>query len=302
MNRFRILPIALLLLAISAAVQAGTPINETRAVDARAQIAISNVRGSVTVSTWDRDEVAITGTLGEGTKELLIEGGSSRLSIEVKAPGQTGWFNWGSNSRMEDSLLDIKVPREAELDIEVVSANVAVSGSAGRSIDVSSVSGRIRIESTARELEVGSVSGSIELTGSADHVEADTVSGEINARTEAKRLSFETVSGRINVETARFEELDASSVSGDISVRGAPDGNAARLSSETMSGSVRVRLPGDVSARVEAETFSGRIRTDFGAVKEPEHGPGRSLSTSIGSGDARLDIETFSGDIDIRRE
>ncbi|MEO8010560.1 MAG: DUF4097 family beta strand repeat-containing protein [Dokdonella sp.] len=302
MNSSCVFPIAFVLAAISATAQAGTPINETRAVDARAQIAINNVRGSITVTTWDRDEVGISGTLGTGSKELLIEGGSSRLSIEVKGPVESGWFNWGANSRMEDTLLDVKVPREAELEIEVVSANVAVSGSAGRSIDADSVSGRIRIESTARELEIGSVSGSIELIGSADRVQADTVSGEINVRTQAKRLSFETVSGRINVETDRYEEISASSVSGDISVRGDPAGNSARLSSETMSGSVRVRLPGNVSARIEAETFSGRIRTDFGTVKEPEYGPGRSLSTTVGSGDSRIDIETFSGDVDIRKE
>ncbi len=302
MNNYRHFPIVLMLLAVGATAQAGAPINESRTVDARAQIVISNVRGSVTVSSWDRNEVAITGTLGEGSKELLVEGGNSRLSIEVKAPGQTGWFNWGSNSRMEDSLLDIKVPREAELEIDVVSANVAISGSAGRSIDVDSVSGRVRIDSNVQELQVGSVSGSIELTGKADRVEADTVSGEINVRAEAQRLTLETVSGRINVETVRFDEINASSVSGDISVRGAPTGSTARLSSETMSGSVRVRLPGELSARIEAETFSGRIRTDFGTVKEPEYGPGRSLSTTVGSGESRLDIETFSGDIDIRRE
>lgn len=294
-------PIGLLLFLTCSAALAGTPINETRDVDARARVDISNVRGSVTVSTWEREQVAISGTLGSGSKGLNIEGSGSRLSIKVQGPENSGWFNWGSSSRMEDTILEIKVPREVELEIEVVSAVVAVSGVAGRLLDIDSVSGKVRIDSSAREIEVGSVSGTVEINGSSERVHVETVSGDINMRSAAGRLKFETVSGGINVETGDYRELSASSVSGDIGVRGTPNGDA-RLDSETMSGDVRVRLPAAVSARIEAETFSGRIRSDFGTVKEPEHGPGRSLNATIGSGSARVNIETFSGDIEIRRD
>ena len=60
----------LLLAGSVGAAIAGSPINETRAVDADARIEVSNVRGSVTVSTWDRNEVAVTGTLGSGSASL----------------------------------------------------------------------------------------------------------------------------------------------------------------------------------------------------------------------------------------
>ena len=293
--------VAVLMSASCAAAVAGTPINETRDVDARARIDVSNVRGSVTVSAWDRPQVSISGTLGSGSNGLDVEGGGSRLSIKVKGPQSTGWFNWGSSSRMEDSILVINVPREAELEIEVVSADVAVSGVAGRLLDVDSVSGKIRIDSNAGEIEVGSVSGRVELNGRNDRVQVETVSGEINASSSAGRLKFETVSGDIHAETGEYREMNASSVSGDISLRGNPLADA-RLDSETMSGDVRVRMPPAASARIEAETFSGRIRSDFGTVKEPEHGPGRSLDATIGGGSARINVETFSGDIEIRGE
>jgi DUF4097 and DUF4098 domain-containing protein YvlB len=130
-------------------------------------------------------------------------------------------------------------------------------------------------------------------------VQVETVSGEINVASAASRLKFETVSGDIHAETGEYRELNASSVSGDIILRGNPAADA-RLGSETMSGDVRVRMPKAASARIEAETFSGRIRSDFGTVKEPEHGPGRSLDATVGGGSARINIETFSGDIEIR--
>lgn len=293
--------VPMLLLAFSAAALAGTPINESRDADAKARIDISNVKGSVSVSAWDQNRVEITGTLGKGSKGLRIDGSDSRIDIEVEKPESSGWFNWGSNSNMEDSILNVRVPRGAELHIDTVSAEVTVSGTAGSLLDVDSVSGKIRLDSTARELEISSISGSVELSGDGERAHAETVSGDIDSRSNRSYFKFETVSGNIAAVTDSYREFNASSVSGDISLRGKTSADA-RVDTETMSGDVRIDATGDLSARIEAETFSGRIRSDFGTVKEPEHGPGRSLDTTVGSGTATISIETFSGDINIRRE
>lgn len=290
-----------LLLAGSATAFAGTPIQESRDADATARIDIANVRGSVTVSAWQQDRIEITGTLGKGSKGLRIDGSGSRIDIEVEKPESSGWFNWGSSSQMEDSILDIRVPQASELHIETISAEVTVTGTGGRLLDVSSVSGKIRLDSNARELEIGSISGRIELSGNGERAHVETVSGDIDSRANRERLKLETVSGNIAVSTDSYREFSASSVSGDISLRGKPLDDA-RVDAETMSGDIRIDAGSDLSARIEAETFSGRIRSDFGKVEEPEHGPGRSLDTSVGDGRARIKIDTFSGDISIRRD
>lgn len=289
------------LLAASGMAAAGTPINESRDIEATARVDISNVRGAVTVSAWDQARIEVTGTLGEGSKGLEITGGGSHVSIMVRNPDDNGWFNWGSRSRMEDTILNIRVPTNAELRIETVSAEVTVTGTAGQLLDVDSVSGKIRVDSAASEVEIGSVSGSVDLSGRGDRVQVETVSGDIETRANHSRLKFETVSGNITVATGDYREFTGSSVSGDISLRGKPTGEA-RINADTMSGDIRLDMPGELSARIDAETFSGRIRSDFGTVKEPEHGPGRSLETTMGDGSARMTIETFSGDITIRRE
>jgi DUF4097 and DUF4098 domain-containing protein YvlB len=293
--------LAAILLATSATSLAGTPINESRDVDANARIEISNVRGSVTVSVWDQARVQVSGTLGSGSKGLSITGSSSNLEIEVRGPEQSGWFNWGSSARMEDTILDVRLPRTTELTVETVSADITVTGVEGRLLDTSSVSGKIRLDSTARDLEVGRFSGTIEFSGSGDRAHVDTVSGDIDLRSSHREMKLETVSGNILAAAGTYREFSGSSVSGDIALRGTP-ATDARVSAETMSGDVSVTLPPSASARLDAETFSGRIRSDFGSVEEPEHGPGRSLDTTIGNGDARFTIETFSGDIDIRSE
>jgi DUF4097 and DUF4098 domain-containing protein YvlB len=66
-----------------------------------------------------------------------------------------------------------------------------------------------------------------------------------------------------------------------------------------MSGDVHLHLSGDLSASIEAKTFSGTIRSAYGKVDKEEYGPGQSLKTTAGAGDAEIDVETFSGDVEI---
>jgi len=292
---------AILMLAVSGIATAGSPISENRNVTADARIDVSNIKGQVTVSGWDKPQVSITGTLGDGAKSLSVEGSEGHLTIKVQPPDKQGWFSWGADSRMGDTMLDLKVPRGAEMRIEVVSADVALSGVAGRALNVNSVSGKLRLDSDAKEVEVDSVSGNIELTGKAERGHLETVSGNVRARGLGGQIKFETVSGDVDAENGDYREINAGTVSGNINLRGKPSKDA-RVDVETMSGDVHLYLPADVSAHLRGSTFSGSIRTDFGSVKEEDHGPGSNLDATVGGGDARINLQTFSGDMEIRRQ
>ena len=299
--KFTVLYSAMLLLAVAGPATAGTPINESRKASADARIDVSNIKGEVTISGWDKAEVSISGSLGDGAKSLSVEGGADHLVIKVQPPDKQSWFSWGAESRMGDTVLDLKVPRNAEMKIEVVSADVALSGVAGRSLNVTSVSGKLRLDTEAKEVEVDSVSGNIDLSGKAERGHLETVSGNVRARGLAGQIKFETVSGDVDAENGDYREINAGTVSGNINLRGKPTKDA-RVEVETMSGDVHLYLPSDVSAHLRATTFSGSIRSDFGKVKDEDHGPGSSLDATAGEGDSRVNLQTFSGDIEVRRQ
>lgn len=280
---------------------AGTPIKETRDVSNDASIEVSNVRGSVTVRGWDKPTVEITGTLGEGSKGLTIDGSGSHLRIKIEPPGSQGWFSWGSSNNMQDSTLDIRMPRQGSLQVDVVSAVVDASDIVGRELRVETVSGKVRLGAKVRELSVDSVSGNVEMNGSADHAKFESVSGDVRVRANGGEFKFETVSGDVDSELSGYREITGGTVSGDMRLRGTPERNA-RVEVETMSGDVSLDLPADVSGRLHAETFSGSLDTDFGKADEPDHGPGRNLDTVVGDGTGSYHLETFSGDIIIRRQ
>ncbi|MCW5578894.1 MAG: DUF4097 family beta strand repeat protein [Dokdonella sp.] len=286
----------LLLTLVAATVSAQTPINQTRAVNADARIEVANIKGSVTVTGWDRAEVAIGGTLGSGSKALSIEGDASHLQIKVEAP-ERGWLDWGADTRMGDTVLELKVPRGAALAIDTVSADVELDGVAGNALKVHTVSGKSRLDSGAARVDIDSVSGDVDLTAKAARADLETVSGNIRARGLGGEIELQTVSGNIDADTAAYRKLDAQTVSGDIRLRGTPADDAV-VAVESMSGDVHLGLPATVSARLRASTFSGRIRSDFGDGAASRD---KRLEVTLGSGSGQIRLETFSGDIEIRK-
>ena len=141
MKTVRYLPL-LLCLSIGQAL-ADTPINLQHAASPTAQISISNVSGEVRVTAWDRNQVQVTGRLGDGAKPLEITGSDNDLSIKVESQGGGGWLNWGNNSHMGSSNLDIHVPTGASLQIDVVSAPLSVDGTDGGKIKLNSITRRV---------------------------------------------------------------------------------------------------------------------------------------------------------------
>jgi DUF4097 and DUF4098 domain-containing protein YvlB len=300
MKNARYLPL-LICLSWGGQALADTPLDVSHPATPTAMVTIVNVKGEVNVTTWDRNEVHVGGELGSGAAPLAITGSDNNLIIKVQAQGQSGWLNWGGDQSMSSSKLDINVPRAASLKINVVSAPLSVDGIDGGDIDVSSVSGRARIDARTPMLNVVTVSGNIAFSGQAKQAKLQTVSGDILAPSLGTSVDLQTVSGHIQASGGPWDHLSLSTVSGDVQLSGgvAPGGN---FSVDSMSGDVQLQFPASLSGTIHATTFSGDLRSDFGTVKQPEHGPGSSLDAVAGAGNSKINVETFSGDLRIRKQ
>lgn len=299
MNTYRYLPL-LLCLCVGQAL-ADTPIQLRHDATPTARVSISNIAGTVNVTAWDRNEVQVSGRLGDGTKPLLITGSNGDLSIKVEPLGGSGWFNWGGDSNMAPTALELHVPRAASLNVDVISAPLVIDGMDGGQIEVNTVSGKARINARTPSLKVESVSGAIELAGHAEQADLQSVSGEILAPSLGHDVQLQTISGRIQAAGGPWQKLTLSTVSGDVQLTGGLAVNGS-VGIDSMSGDVQLQLPANTSARLHANTFSGDLRSDFGTPATPEHGPGSSLDTSMGDGGGKINVETFSGDLRVRRQ
>ena len=299
MQATRYVPLLLCLCAGHAL--AGTPIQLHHDATPTAHVSISNIAGTVTVLGWDRNEVQVGGELGDGARPLSISGSNGNLSIKVEPQGGSGWFHWASDSRMGPTALEVHVPRAASLVISVISATLVIDGVDGGSITLDTVSGKARIQARTPSLKVDSVSGGIELSGHAEQADLQTVSGDILAPTLGSVAQLQTISGHIQANGGPWRKFSLSTVSGDAQLGGtlAPGGS---LDIDSMSGDVQLQLPAATSATLHASSFSGDLRSDFGTPRQADHGPGSSLDARLGDGQGRISIETFSGDLRIRRQ
>jgi len=289
-----------LIAMIPAFALAATPINESRRLNPNGQVHIQNVKGRIVVRTWAQPQVRITGSLGQGTEKLQVTGDANSLEIEVQFPDDNNWNLWGKkNQRMEDTVLEVTLPRTASVDVDSVSADVDIQQMAGRRLSVSSVSGDVRVTaSSPGQASFQNVSGNTTLRITTNKVEADSVSGDVSLQGGlGGEVSMESVSGNLSLVALALSRLQVSSVSGDARLQaGIRPGGVVK--GETLSGDLQLRLPASSNAKLQAETFSGDISSPSGKIHREEHGPGKSLEATLGSGgSAHIRLESFSGDV-----
>jgi len=286
----------LLLMAIVMAaggVWAGENVDVTKSASVSPSVDIENLTGSVRINGWDREEIKVSGVLGDDTDGLDFSGSGDSFDIEVEIPD-----SYGRRHRDLDSDLEIWLPAGSSVSVETVSASIHVSGVNGV-LELESVSGEVSVEGAPSSVDVETVSGNIELSGSGTLAIAESVSGKIELSGVAGRVEAATVSGSVNVEASDIEQGEFEAVSGSVRFTGALS-PGARLSAESHSGSVVLNLPADTSARFQVETFSGGINNGFGggeAERTSRYAPGKRLDFTLGSGDAQVRVESFSGSV-----
>lgn len=286
---------------------AATPIaNTVKPLNATGTLEVSNVSGSITVTAWDRNEVSWSGSLGDGC-ELKVSGSADQLVLEVEVKesggggGWFGWGNWGGRGPKEPTTLTIQVPRQAGLDLSAVSANIDVRGLIGSArVNAESVSGNVRVEAESDDIDLSSVSGDVDFRGKARTAELGTVSGDIDVSDVHGSISADSVSGDVTARGSAVTRFEGATVSGDLTLDGSLAPNVD-ISMESVSGSLTLILPADTSARVSGESFSGSVHSDF-ALDIQSEGPGKSFRGDLGGGGGKISIESFSGDVNLRKK
>lgn len=294
MRKLTLWTLAIFIAAASA--RAEQPVNVTRSVAADATISIENIAGSLTIIGSDGTELRITGSMGDDVEELEISGNADNLEIEVVVPEG----NWRGRKRELTADLEVTVPRGVGLDIETVSASIDISGVNG-AIDAESVSGAVTVAGGSSEVDIESVSGAVSVSGGSGSIVAESVSGNVKLDGVGGDIEAVTVSGDVRVDAGAVDRVECESVSGNVRFKGRLGGGTLEVDSH--SGNVEIQLPGDTAAEFELESFSGRIDNGFGppAKRTDRYVPGSSVDFRTGTGDGQVSVETFSGNIVLRK-
>lgn len=261
--------------------------------DANGEVVISNVSGTIDVRGWDRNEVQVTGTLGDSVERVDVESSNGRTLVKVVLPR--------GHARDGDADLEVQVPRGSSVEVSAVSADVSSRGVSG-SQRLKSVSGEVTADISGDESDVRSVSGDVTVrgVGKPTSLRVASVSGSLDITNVGGKIDLVTVSGDARLQGGEVTEIRGRTTSGSLELFGklTRDG---RVDVEGVSGDITLRLsaPGGFSA--EIESFSGDIHGCLakGVERVSKYGPGVRLNLRTVEAGARVRAKTLSGDVDI---
>ena len=95
--------------------------------------------------------------------------------------------------------------------------------------------------------------------------------------------------------------MDGSTTNGSLAIDLTGTGWSGNgLRAETTNGSVRLNLPENFSAQVQASTVNGRVRVDFPITISGEIG--KTMSFQLGAGGPLIEAKTVNGSVHIARK
>lgn len=130
---------------------------------------------------------------------------------------------------------------------------------------------------------ISSVSGEVEIQSVTGEIHATSVSGEVRVKDVSGSVNASSVSGSVEVEIQKLAGNDD-------------------LKFSSVSGSVNVKMPGNLDADVDMSTMSGSLKTDFPIeIQKEKYGPRHSARGRLGDGSRRLRMSSVSGSLSLSR-
>jgi DUF4097 and DUF4098 domain-containing protein YvlB len=261
--------------------------DQTLDVTKGTRLVLNNNAGEVVVRSWDRDQVRVVATHSDREK---IDVQTAEMTLRIRARAARG----------PSSLVDyqVTVPRWMPVNLAGTYLEATIEGTSAE-VSVETTHGNVRVVGGSGNISARSVEGIITVDKASGKVTAFSVNEGIRVMNVSGDVTAETTNGDIIIENAQTSSLEVSTVNGDVTFNGTiRDKGAYRLT--THGGDIRVGLGGAANATVFVRTFQGDFAADF-PIQLPEGQNARSGSKrfnfTLGNGSARIEVQSFNGDI-----
>lgn len=283
-------------------------------VPARVRLEVRNGAGDTTITAGPAGQVQVRAEVRAGSMfgddRRRIEQVTSNPPIDL-----TGSLLRIGPARVSNVRITytITVPPDAILDVHSGSGDVEAHGVEGP-VKLATGSGDVRAWDVRQSAEVSTGSGDVTVRDIGGMVDARTGSGEmrfenvrgdLRARTSSGDLGVLQPGGRVDLRTGSGEiqvdgaaaDLRLHTSSGDCDVHGNP-ARGSLWEIETGSGDIMLNVPPSASFQLHVIGRTSRIDTDIPMVTEEN--TKRELRGRVGTGEARVRVDTSSGSVRIR--
>jgi len=251
------------------------------------RLTLRDFAGVVYVQTWERPVLRVEPEDKESVPLRIVRSGNN-LELRV--------MDRGDRNRGED--LRLTMPPWMKLEISGQDVEVEVRGLDG-DLTIRNFRGDLLLRELGGHVKAHTVEGSIEasyLTGSA---QLRTGDDELSVANSSASLELETVAGEILLEGVDARRISAKTTAGEIEFFGRiQEGGDYVFFSH--GGDIHLRLTPPVNLTATILAYQGEFESDF-PVRAKGFRSGEGLDFTIGTGGARLVMETFDGEIQLLR-
>lgn len=271
------------LLSIAAVQQTDTVLS----VQPGTRLDINTFGGEVVVRTWSRNEMRIEADHSSRTRVGISQ---SRSAVRLRPRSSRGIANVD---------FEITVPVGTSVEVGGTFVGATMDGQLGE-VRVETVNGDITVSGASDYVYLYSVQGNVELSDAEGTADIHSVNGSLRVTNVAGRISADATNGRIILEGIRSSNVDATTVNGSVRYEGTIE-DSGRYRFSTHSGDVTLSVAESINATVSVSTFSGHFDAGFPITLTGTMTEGRRFSFAVGDGSARVDLESFSGNIRIEQ-
>jgi len=260
----------------------------TIAVPAGASLSVNNFGGGIAVHGWSENRVKVHGETGR------------RGRVEVSLVGNTVVVKTGSREGAPSVIdLDITVPQSMALTLSGTYADINVDGVQG-SISAETVNGEVNVRGGKGNITLHSIQGAVTLSDASGRIEVNSVNENIELTNVSGEIKVETTNGEIVLTGIQSASVDAGTINGDVLYQGTvTDGGSYSFGSH--NGDITVSIPERANVTITAATANGDIDASFPLPMTPSPTGKHRKTFKLGSGSARMELESFPGDIELRR-
>ncbi|MEO6446655.1 MAG: DUF4097 family beta strand repeat-containing protein [Gemmatimonadaceae bacterium] len=267
------------------------------AIASDASIRFMGSVGTLRVIGWNRDSLAVTGTLPTGARLKVSVGPNT----SGPARGAKMFIESPTDEMSAASTLELRVPTGARVWVKSGTANVEAREVTG-GLDINVIGGSVRVVASPRELQVEAMDAAVVIEGSPGWTRVKTATGDITLTGSSGDAALTTVSGAVRLGGGSVERARVETVTGAIEFS-SEFARGADVTLDTHSGSMDLGFSAKSSFDLNATSITGSVENTFDRTRPTpgREGRGQNVIVSQGWDTARVIARSFKGTIVVRR-
>lgn len=283
-------------------------------VDSKVSVAMCVLTGTVKINGSDRDEVRVFVRDGSNVNFNVREKNEKNgkpvwIAITGAPPESAKGKEKNKHLPVSECLwgseIEIDVPTGSFVTVKGQETNTSIDSV--RKVFVKNLGGNISLSNIAEGIDALTYEGGVTVRESRGAMNIESSTGNIiafgtNPGEIGDVLRAKTSSGNIFLQLIGHRQIEANSVSGAI-VFGGKLLSGGLYSFSTSNGILTLTVPADASAKINASYGFGQFHADVPLkdLNQTSAGRVKSLTATIGEGDALLKLTTTSGTIKIKK-